>query len=120
MPETMSHFPPLGLILVVMLGAAVAERSGLFTALMTRAMRGVPTRFLSPAIFLIGLLSHQAADATYVVLIPLSAIIFAAAGRHPLSGIAIAYAGISGAFASNLEIVRASCRERMCQSVSIS
>ncbi len=102
MPETMANFPPLGLILVVMLGAAVAERSGLFTALMARAMRGVSNRFLSPAIFLIGLLSHQAADAAYVVLIPLSAIIFAAAGRHPLSGIAIAYAGISGAFAANL------------------
>lgn len=102
MPDTMAKFPPLGLILVVMLGAAVAERSGLFTALMTRAMRGVSNRFLSPAIFLIGLLSHQAADAAYVVLIPLSAIIFAAAGRHPMAGIAIAYAGISGAFAANL------------------
>jgi aminobenzoyl-glutamate transport protein len=102
MPETLAHFPPLGLILVVMLGAAVAERSGLFTALMTRAMRGVSNRFLSPAIFVIGLLSHQAADAAYVVLIPLSAIVFAAAGRHPLAGMAIAYAGISGAFAANL------------------
>ena len=102
MPDTMANFPPLGLILVVMLGAAVAERSGLFTALMTRAMRGVSNRFLTPAIFLIGLLSHQAADAAYVVLIPLSAIIFAAAGRHPMAGIAIAYAGISGAFAANL------------------
>lgn len=102
MPETMTNFPPLGLILVVMLGAAVAERSGLFTVLMTRAMRGVSNRFLSPSIFLIGLLSHQAADAAYVVLIPLAAIIFAAAGRHPLAGIAIAYAGISGAFAANL------------------
>ena len=102
MPDTMAHFPPLGLILVVMLGAAVAERSGLFSALMTRAMRNVPNRLLSPAIFLIGLLSHQAADAAYVVLIPLAAIVFAAAGRHPLAGIAIAYAGISGAFAANL------------------
>lgn len=102
MPETMAYFPPLGLILVVMMGAAVAERSGLFTALMTRAMRGVSNRFLSPAIFLIGLLSHQAADAAYVVLIPLAAIVFAAAGRNPLAGIAIAYAGISGAFAANL------------------
>ena len=55
MPDTMANFPPLGLILVVMLGAAVAERSGLFTTLMNRAMRGVPNRFLSPAIFLIGL-----------------------------------------------------------------
>ncbi|MFN3619705.1 AbgT family transporter [Sphingorhabdus sp.] len=102
MPDTMAHFPPLGLILVVMLGAAVAERSGLFTALMTRAMRDIPTRFLSPAIFLIGLFSHHAADAAYVVLIPLAAIIFASAGRHPLAGMAIAYAGISGAFAANL------------------
>lgn len=102
MPDTMAHFPPLGLILVVMLGAAVAERSGLFAALMTRAMRDIPVRFLSPAIFLIGLFSHHAADAAYVVLIPLSAIIFAAAGRHPLAGMAIAYAGISGAFAANL------------------
>ena len=102
MPDTMAHFPPLGLILVVMLGAAVAERSGLFAALMSRAMRDIPVRFLSPAIFLIGLFSHHAADAAYVVLIPLSAIIFASAGRHPLAGMAIAYAGISGAFAANL------------------
>ncbi|WP_395616431.1 AbgT family transporter, partial [Sphingorhabdus sp.] len=102
MPDTMAHFPPLGLILVVMLGAAVAERSGLFAALMSRAMRNIPVGFLSPAIFLIGLFSHHAADAAYVVLIPLSAIIFASAGRHPLAGMAIAYAGISGAFAANL------------------
>jgi aminobenzoyl-glutamate transport protein len=102
MPDTMAHFPPLGLILVVMLGAAVAERSGLFAALMSRAMRDISVRFLSPAIFLIGLFSHHAADAAYVVLIPLSAIIFASAGRHPLAGMAIAYAGISGAFAANL------------------
>ncbi len=102
MPETMTRFPPLGLVLVVMLGAAVAERSGLFAALLGGGVRRLPTRFLTPAVFIIGLFSHHAADAAYVVLIPLTALVFAKAGRHPLAGVAIAYAGISGAFAGNI------------------
>ncbi|MBL8642762.1 MAG: AbgT family transporter [Rhodospirillaceae bacterium] len=102
MPDTLTAFPPLGLVLVVMLGAAVAERSGLFSALMGAAVRGVPKSALTPLIFIIGLFSHHAADAAYVVLIPLSALVYAEAGRHPLAGVAIAYAGISGAFAGNV------------------
>lgn len=102
MPATFTGFKPLGLVLVVMLGAAVGERSGLFAALMAKGMRSVRGTFLSPAIFLIGLLSHHASDAAYVVIIPLAALAFASAGRNPLAGVAIAYAGISGAFAGNL------------------
>lgn len=102
MPKTLAAFPPLGFVLVVMLGAAVAERAGLFTVLIARAVRNLPVRWLTPATYLVGLLSHQAADAAYVVLIPLAAIVYAEAGRHPLAGIAAAYAGISGAFAANL------------------
>ena len=102
MPETLTRFPPLGLVLTVMLGAAVAERSGLFAALLGGGVRKLPTRFLTPAVFIFGLFSHHAADAAYVVLIPLTALVFARAGRHPLAGVAIAYAGISGAFAGNV------------------
>jgi aminobenzoyl-glutamate transport protein len=102
MPKTLTRFPPLGLVLTVMLGAAVAERSGLFAALLGGGVRRLPTRFLTPAVFVIGLFSHHAADAAYVVLIPLTALVFAKAGRHPLAGVAIAYAGISGAFAGNI------------------
>jgi aminobenzoyl-glutamate transport protein len=102
MPQTLTRFPPLGLVLTVMLGAAVAERSGLFAALLGGGMLQLPTRFLTPAVFIIGLFSHHAADAAYVVLIPLTALVFAKAGRHPIAGIAIAYAGISGAFAGNI------------------
>ncbi len=102
MPQTLVAFPPLGLVLVVMLGAAVAEGSGLFAALIGRSVRNVPRAALTPTIFAIGLLSHHASDAAYVVLIPLAAIIYAEAGRHPLAGVAAAYAGISGAFAGNL------------------
>lgn len=102
MPRTVTSFAPLGLMIVVMLGAAVAERSGLFTVIIGRAVAKAPRRWLTPSIFLIALFSHHAADAAYVVLIPLSAIIYAEAGRHPLLGIAVAYAGISGAFAGNV------------------
>lgn len=101
MPDTLAKFPPLGLVLTVMMGAAVAERAGLFTALIGRAMQRLSPRLLSPSVFVIGVLSHHASDAAYVVLIPLAALVYAGAGRHPLAGIAIAYAGISGAFAGN-------------------
>lgn len=101
MPQTLTGFPPLGLVLTVMLGAAVAERSGLFTALIGNAMRNVSRLWMTPSVFVIGVMSHHASDAAYVVLIPLAAFLYAQAGRHPLVGIAVAYAGISGAFAGN-------------------
>ena len=98
MPETFTHFHPLGYVLVVMLGAGVAERSGLFASGIKSAMRHAPKGLLTPTIALVAMLSNHAADAGYVVVIPLAAIIFAAAGRHPLAGIAAAFAGVSGGF----------------------
>lgn len=102
MPQTFTAFPPLGLVIVIMLGAAVAERSGLFATLIGRAVTRAPRSLLTPVTFLVALLSHHASDAAYVVLVPLAAMLYQQAGRHPLVGIAVAYAGISGAFAANL------------------
>ena len=102
MPKTFTHFHPLGYVLVVMLGAGVAERSGLFASAIRSAMRGAPKQFLTPVVALVAMLSNHAADAGYVVMIPLAAIVFAAAGRHPLAGIAAAFAGVSGGFSANI------------------
>ncbi|MEO0438368.1 MAG: AbgT family transporter [Pseudomonadota bacterium] len=102
MPETFAHFHPLGLVLTVMLGAGVAERSGLFGTAMRAAVGDAPKYLLSPLIALIAMLGNLAADAAYVVLIPLAGIVFAAAGRHPIAGIAAAFAGVSGGFSANL------------------
>ena len=88
--------------MVVMLGAGVAERSGLFAAAMRSAMRHAPTQFLTPVVGLVALLSNLAADAAYVVLIPLAAVVYAAAGRHPIAGITASFAGVSGGFSANL------------------
>ncbi len=102
MPATFTHFHPLGYVLVVMLGAGVAERSGLFASAIRAAVRGAPTTMLTPLVALVAMLSNHAADAGYVVMIPLAAIIFASAGRHPLAGIAAAFAGVSGGFSANV------------------
>ena len=101
MPKTFTHFHPLGYVLVVMLGAGVAERSGFFGAGMRAAVRSTPTALLTPVVALVAMLGNHAADAGYVVLIPLAGILFAAAGRHPLAGIAAAFAGVSGGFSAN-------------------
>ena len=102
MPATFTGFHPLGYVLVVMLGAGVAERSGLFAVAMSGAMSKAPQSMLTPAVALIGMLGNLAADAAYVVLIPLAGVVFAAAGRHPIAGIAAAFAGVSGGFSANL------------------
>ena len=102
MPATFSGFHPLGYVLVVMLGAGVAERSGLFASAMSRAVSVAPAALLTPVVALIGLIGNLAADAAYVVLIPLAGVVFAAAGRHPIAGIAAAFAGVSGGFSANL------------------
>ncbi len=101
MPKTLTSFPPLGLVLTVMLGAIVAERSGLFSALLRAGLRNAPKSLLTPSVLVIGTLAHHASDAAYVVYIPLAAIIYASAGRHPLAGIATAFAAVSGGFAGN-------------------
>jgi len=102
MPETFTHFHPLGYVLVVMLGAGVAERAGLFGTAMRAGVRRAPKALLTPVVALVAMMGNLAADAAYVVLIPLAGVIFAAAGRHPIAGIAAAFAGVSGGFSANL------------------
>ncbi len=102
MPRTLTGFAPLGLILVVIFGAAVAERAGLFSALIRGSLRNAPRVLLTPMVALIGMVSHHASDAAYVVFIPLAGLLYAAVGRHPLVGIAAAFAAVSGGHAGNL------------------
>jgi len=102
MPATFMGFPPLGYVLVVMLGAGVAERAGLFAAAMRAATRTTPKGVLTPVVALTGMLSNLAVDAGFVVLVPLAGALYAAAGRHPIAGIAAAFAAVGGGFSANL------------------
>jgi aminobenzoyl-glutamate transport protein len=102
MPTTFTHFHPLGYVLVVMLGAGVAERTGLLGTAMRAGVRDAPNALLTPAVALIAMVGNHAADSAYVVLIPLAGTLYAAAGRHPVAGIAAAFAGVSGGFSANI------------------
>lgn len=102
MPQTFTHFHPLGYVLVVMLGAGIAERSGFFAAAMRAGVQGAPKALLTPAVAFVGMMGNLAADAAYVVLVPLAGVLYAVAGRHPIAGIAAAFAGVSGGFSANL------------------
>lgn len=97
-------FPPLGLVLVIMVGIGVAEGSGLFTMLVRQLVLVAPPRFITPALIIAGILSHLASEVGYVVLIPLGAMLFQAIGRHPMAGFAAAFAGVSAGFGSNFLI----------------
>lgn len=94
-------FAPLGTVLVAMLGIAVAEGSGLISAVLRAAVLSAPRRLLTVVVVFAGVLSHMASDVGYVLVIPLGAMIFLAVGRHPLAGLAAAFAGVSGGFCAN-------------------
>ncbi|MFW8590661.1 AbgT family transporter [Glaciecola sp. 2405UD65-10] len=94
-------FAPLGVVLVAMLGVGVAEHSGFISAGLKRMLDSTPKALLTPMVILVAIVSHTATDAGYVLVIPLAGVIFYAMGRHPLAGIAAAFAGVSGGFCAN-------------------
>lgn len=97
-------FAPLGTVLVAYLGVAVAEHTGLFEVSLKKLLLNVNPRVLTAVVVFAGVISNIASDAGYVVVIPLGAMIFASVGRHPIAGLAAAFAGVSGGFSANLLI----------------
>jgi aminobenzoyl-glutamate transport protein len=95
-------FAPLGTVLVAMLGVGVAEASGLLTVVLRGLALNVPRSLLTAAIVFAGVNASMAGDAGIILLPPLAAMLFVAVGRHPLVGIAAAFAGVSGGFSANL------------------
>jgi len=95
-------FAPLGTVLVAMIGVGVAERSGLFSAALKGFVRSVPSWLITAALVFAGVNASLTVDAGYVILVPLGAVLFAQVGRHPIAGLAAAFAGVSGGFSANL------------------
>lgn len=102
MVDNYTSFAPLGMVLVAMLGIGAAESSGLIGAVIRMLVLSVPQRLLTFVLVFAGVLSNAASDVGYVLLIPLGGIIFLAVGRHPIVGMAAAFAGVSGGFSANL------------------
>ena len=95
-------FAPLGVVLVAMLGVGVAERSGLLSAAIRGMVLSAPRHAVTVAIVFAGIVSNTASEVGYVVLIPLAGAIFYSLDRHPLVGMAAAFAGVSGGYSANI------------------
>ncbi|RPJ53523.1 MAG: AbgT family transporter [Acidobacteria bacterium] len=102
MVANFTSFAPLGTVLTAMLGIGVAERSGLIGAALRLMVLAAPRSLLTFVIVLAGVLSNTASEIGYVLLTPLAAVVFLAVGRHPIAGLAAAFAGVSGGYSANL------------------
>ena len=102
MVTNFTSFAPLGTVLVSMLGIGVLESSGLIGAGLRLLVLSAPKHLLTFVIVLAGVLSNTASEIGYVLLVPLGGIIFLGAGRHPIAGLAAAFAGVSGGYSANL------------------
>lgn len=100
--KNFTDFAPLGIVLVAMLGIGIAESSGLIAVAIRLLVLKAPKRMLTFVLVFAGILSNMASDIGYVLLIPMAGVIFAVVGRHPIVGMAAAFAGVSGGFSANL------------------
>lgn len=95
-------YPPLGVVLIAMLGVGMAEGTGFIDVVLKRTVSLTPPKLVTYVLVFLGVMSNIASDVGYVVLIPLGAVIFLNLGRHPLAGLVAVFAGVSGGFSANL------------------
>jgi len=105
MVRNFTNFGPVGIILVVMIGVGLAEQAGLMTALIKKIVQVTPRKAVTWILVTLGVVASIAADAGYLVLIPLGAAAFLGLGRHPLAGLAAAFSGVGAVFGVNFLIV---------------
>lgn len=104
MVTNFTEFAPLGTVVVAMIGIGIAESSGLIGAGLRLLVLSAPSRLLTFVVVFAGVLSNAASEIGYVLLVPLGAVIFLSVGRHPIAGMAAAFAGVSGGYSANLII----------------
>lgn len=97
-------FAVVAVTFVAMMGVGVAEKAGMMGALIRKLVAVAPAALLAFFLIFVGVLSSVASDAGYLILIPLAAAAFASVGRHPLAGLAAAYAGVACIFSVNILI----------------
>ncbi len=99
-----TSFPPLGVVLVAMIGIGIAEHSGLVGALLKSVVVVMPRSLVTPSVIFVGVMSSMASDAGYVVLPPLAALVFLRSGRSPVVGLCAVFSGVAAGFSANLLI----------------
>ncbi len=101
MVKNFMSFPPLGITIVATLGIGIADSSGYLHVLIKKLLSITPKKLVTPSVIFVSIVCHIASDSAYVILMPISAMIFYATGKHPLAGIAAAFAGLAGGFTAS-------------------
>jgi aminobenzoyl-glutamate transport protein len=104
MVRNFAHFAPFGLVLVMLMGVSIAERSGLLGVVMRGIAFAVPDRIVLPTIFMLGACGNIGSDAGIVIVPPIAAVIFSKMGLHPVAGLVVGYAGATAGFTANFFI----------------
>lgn len=99
-----TSFFALGTVFTIMIGVGVADGTGFMSALLRKVAASTPKMFVTSVVVFLGIMSNIASSTGYVVLVPLGAVLFMAFGRHPIAGLAAAFAGVSGGWSANLLI----------------
>jgi len=102
MVTNFTSFAPLGSVLVALLGIAVCEHVGLISTALRRLVLAAPPALVPAVVVFAGVSSNIGGDIGYVLVIPLAGMVFHATGRHPIAGLAAAFAGVSGGYSANL------------------
>lgn len=104
MVENFVGFPPLGTVLVILLGVGLAERTGLLESVVRAAFSNAPRWLLPYAVAFVGVSANIASDASFVVVPPLAALVFLAAGRHPVAGLICGFASVGAGYSAGVFI----------------
>jgi aminobenzoyl-glutamate transport protein len=104
MVRNFAHFAPFGLVLVMLMGVSIAERSGLLAIVMRSIAFAVPNKIVLPTIFILGACGNIGSDAGIVIVPPIAALIFSKMGLHPVAGLVVGYAGATAGFTANFFI----------------
>lgn len=98
MVQNFVEFPPLGLVITILLGIGLAQQAGLISAFMRKVIIGAPRSLVTYAVVFAGIIGSWASDAATIIIPPLAGIVFLSMGRHPLAGIAAGFAGVSAVY----------------------
>ncbi|TXL57812.1 AbgT family transporter [Cerasibacillus terrae] len=97
-------FKPLGIVLTMMLGVGLADKVGLLETAIKCTIVKAPPSLITYAVVLTGILGNLASDAAFVIIPPLSAMVFYNIGRHPLAGLAAGFAGVGSGYTANFMV----------------
>jgi aminobenzoyl-glutamate transport protein len=102
--ENFIGFPPLKTVVTIMLAVGLAERTGMLTALIRLAFRNAPRSLLPYALGFIGVSANVMSDSSFIIIPPLAAIVFKAAGRHPVAGLIGGFAAVGAGYSTSIVV----------------